>query len=180
VVIFSCWALQDQVFRIISGKPKKVSSKIIKPTPLIKEIPRDELRITAPPEQEQAQKQKVSPLPSRQKPLSGNPASEAETTPVIKKETDTTHTPDRPTFSVQVGAFQVKANAKNLLAELAQKGYNPIIVNIIDYRNNLWHTVRIRENAAPEDAYQAASDYRDREGKPAIVTKTGSLDPVSP
>ncbi len=180
LVIFSGWALHDQFFRIISGKPKTVSSKIIKPNPLLKEIPRDELRITAPPEQEQAQIKKVSPLPLRQKPLSGKPASEAETTPVVKKETNMTHTPDRPTFSVQVGAFQVKANAKNLLAELAQKGYNPTIVSIIDYSNNLWHTVRIQENAAPEDAYQAASDYRDREGKPAIVTKTGSLDPVSP
>ena len=184
VVIFSGWTLRDQVFRIFSGEPKPASSKIIKPlNPLLKETPRDELRISASPEQKQDQTQKATPGPSRPKPLPGNPTSGAETTPVAEteeEETDMPHAPDEPTFSVQVGAFQVEANAKNLLAELAQKGYNPIIVSMLDYGNNLWHSVRILENAASEDAYQAASDYRDREGKPAIVTKTGSLDPVSP
>lgn len=184
LVIFSGWTLRNQFSRIFSDEPKPLASKIVKPlNPLLKETPRDELRISPSPEQKQAQKQKVTPGPSKPTPLPGNLTSGVETTPVAEteeEETDRPYAPDKPTFSVQVGAFQVEANAKNLLAELAQKGYDPVIVSVLDYGNNLWHSVRIRENAAPEDAYQAASDYRDREGKPAIVTKTGSLDPVSP
>jgi general secretion pathway protein A len=185
VVIFSGWTLRDQVFRIFSDEPKPAVPKVTKPlNPLSKETPRDELRIPASPEQRQAQEGRETPGPSRAKRLTEvNPGSGAETDPVAgteEKETDLPHPPDEPTFSVQVGAFQVEANAKHLFEELVQKGYDPVIVSILDYGNNLWHSVRIRENSAPEDAYQAASDYRDREGKPAIITKTGSLDPVSP
>ena len=182
VVIFSGWSLKDHVIRIFSDGQKPAGFKISKPVnPMIKETPRDESRISASPEQRQEQKQKATPGPSRSKPLPGSPTPGSETTPVAETEDerDIPHARDEPTFSVQVGAFQVEANARNLLKELAQKGYNATIVSILDYGNNLWHTVRIRENAAPEDAYRAASDYRDREGKPAIVTKTGSLDPVS-
>ncbi len=183
VVIFSGWSLKDHVIRIFSDGQKPTSFKIIKPmNPLIKETSRNESRISASPERIQAQKQEATPGPPRPKPLPKNPTSGVQTTPAgeTEEETGIPRTPDEPTFSVQVGAFQVEANARNLFVELAQKGYDPIIVSMLDYRDNLWHTVRIRENAAPEDAYQAASDYRDREGKPAIVTKTGSLDPVSP
>lgn len=178
VVIFLGWTLRDHVIRIFSDEEKTASFKIIKPlNPLPKEIPRDELRILASPEQRQAKKQKATPGPSRPEPLLGDPTSRAEKE---EEKTDTHHAPDEPTFSVQVGAFKIEANARNLLAKLAEKGYDPIIVSMLDYGNNLLHSVRIRENVAPEDAYQAASDYRVREGKPAIVTRTGSLDPVSP
>ncbi|MBN1832018.1 MAG: AAA family ATPase [Deltaproteobacteria bacterium] len=183
VVIFSGWTIKDHVIRIFSNGQKSTSFRIIKPmNPLIKETSRNESRISASPKRIQVQEQYAKPGSSRPKPLLENPNSEAETTPAgeIEEETGIPHALNEPSFSVQVGAFQVEANARNLLAELAQKGYDPVIVSMLDYRDNLWHTVRIRENAAPEDAYQAASDYRDREGKPAIVTKTGSLDPVSP
>ena len=183
VAIFSGWTLKDHVIRIFSDGQKPSSFKIIKPVnPLIKETSRDVSRISASPKRVRAQKQDATPGPSRPKPFPENPTSRAQTTPVgeTEEEKGIPHTPDEPTFSVQVGAFQVEANARNLLVELAQKGYDPVIISMLDYRDNLWHTVRIRENATPEDAYQTASDYRDREGKPAIVTKTGSLDPVSP
>lgn len=183
ILILLGWTLRGHIIRIFSDEQKPISYKITKPlNPLLEETPRDGLRISGSSEKRQTQQQAATPGPSRPKPLSGNSTSGAETNPVgeTEKETDMPHAPDEPTFSVQVGAFQVEANARNLLAELAQKGYDPIIVSMLDYGNNLWYCVRIRENAEPEDAYRAASDYRDREGKPAIVTKTGSLDPVSP
>jgi general secretion pathway protein A len=173
VAIFSGWTLRNQVLHLFSEEPKPVAVKIVKPlNPLPKQIQRPISRVLASDEQKKSYKREVASGPSEPKPVPGYFTSGAEGS--------LSPSPDRPTFSVQVGAFQVEANAKNLLVELAQKGYNPIIVSISDYRNNLWHSVRIQENAASEDAYQVASNYRDREGKPAIVTKTGSLDPVSP
>jgi general secretion pathway protein A len=183
IVVLSGWILRNHVIRIFSDEQTPASSKIIKPlNPLLEETPRDELKVSDSPEQRQSQKHKATPGPSRPKPLPENSTSEAEATPVAETEEETymPHTPDEPTFSVQVGAFQVEANARNLLSELARKGYEPIIVSMLDYRDNLWHAVRIGEYAALEDAYQAAADYRDREGKLGFVTKTESLDPVSP
>ena len=183
VVIFSGWTLKNHVIGIFSDEQKPTIFKIIKPVnPLLEETPREESRILASPEQNQAQKQEATPVLSKSKPFRGSPNSGSETIPVAETEEETfkLYAPDEPTFSVQVGAFQVEANAKNLLTELAKKGYAPTIVSILDYRDNLWHTVRITENVASADAYQAVSDYREREGQPAIVTKTGSLDPVSP
>lgn len=183
VVVFSGWTLRNHFIGIFSDKQKPASFKIIKPlNPLPEETQRDESRISSSPDQNQAQKLEATSIPSKPKPLRSSPTSGSETIPVAETEEETfiLFAPDKSTFSVQVGAFQVEANARNLLAELARKGYDPIIVSILDYRNNLWHSVRIQDNSAPEDAYQAASDYRDREGKPAIITKTGSLNPVSP
>jgi general secretion pathway protein A len=183
VVVFLGWTLRDHVIPIFSDEETPVSTKIIKPLkPSLEAPPRDELRISDSPESRQARKNEATLGPSRPKPLPENTGSGAETTPVTETEEEIylPHAPDEPTFSVQVGAFQVEANARNLLADLARKGYDPFIVSMLDYRNNLWHAVRIGENAELEDAFQAAVDYRDREGKPAFVTKTGSLDPISP
>jgi general secretion pathway protein A len=183
-VIFLGWALRDHVIGLFPDEQKPANHEIIEPlNPSLEETTPDELRISTSSEQKQAQKHEIIPEPERPKPLPSRPTHGSETIPQTENDEEETIIPITPsgsTFSVQVGAFQVEANAKNLLNELARKGYDPTIVSILDYGNNLWHSVRIRENAAPEDAYQAALDYRDREGKPAIVTKMGSLDPVSP
>jgi general secretion pathway protein A len=183
VVIFSGWALRNQVMGIFSDEQKPASFTLANPlNPLVGKNPRGESSISASPEQGQAQKHEAKPATLKPKSLPLNPALEPETVPAAdtEEETFTHYSTDKPTFSVQVGAFQVEANARNLLTELKQKGYDPIIVSILDYGDSLWHSVRIQDNSASEEAYKAASNYREREGKPAIVTKTGSLDPFSP
>jgi general secretion pathway protein A len=82
-------------------------------------------------------------------------------------------------FSAQVGAFLVKENAEKLVAELAQKGYRPNIMEISDYDKKRWYSVRIGEYADLKEASRAASEFKKREGQPAIVTTVDSLYPVS-
>jgi type II secretory pathway predicted ATPase ExeA/cell division septation protein DedD len=85
----------------------------------------------------------------------------------------------RATFSVQVGAFLSKDNAQRLAADLKQKGYEPYICTFHGYRGRAWHTVRIVDCAGVKEAERAVTEYRQKEGKPALITTLDSLTPVS-
>jgi hypothetical protein len=85
----------------------------------------------------------------------------------------------RMLFSVQVGAFLAKGNAENLVDDLKRKGYEPYILEMPDHKNKIWYSVRIKDCAELNEAKHIATDYRDKERKPAFVTMIDSLDPVS-
>ncbi len=180
LAVFSVWTFREQVFGIFSDDQKPRGTKIVKPLPpLPKKVMNEEPEMLPSPEQEQAYEPKATSSPSSPEPVADTPEPMTEE-PVLTEVPFAEKGSPRETtgYSVQVGAFRVEANARNLLTELARKGYTPSIETIPDYRNNLWYSVRIRNDTTSEDAYRAASDYRAREGKIAILTKGNSLDPV--
>ena len=83
------------------------------------------------------------------------------------------------TFSVQVGAFLERRNAERVAADLQEKGYQPYIPEILGYGGRVWHSVRILDSVDLKQAEQAVVEYEKKEGKPAIITRTDSLDPVA-
>lgn len=87
-------------------------------------------------------------------------------------------TPPKPAFSVQVGAFLVKKNAERLVAGLTDKGYRPFMLELPGYGKRCWYSVRILNCHDVNEAFHAASEYRAKEGMPAIVTGVDSLDPI--
>lgn len=82
-------------------------------------------------------------------------------------------------FSVQVGAFLEKSNAERLAAYLKRSGYEPYISTFSGYCGKDWYSVRILDCASLKDAQLAVSEYRQKEGKPAIITRLHSLNPVA-
>jgi general secretion pathway protein A len=180
LVVFSVWTFREQILGIFSDDPKPRVTKIVKPLPpLSKNVMSEEPEMLLSPEQEQAYESKAMPSPSGLEPVADTPEPMTEESVLAEAPIAEKGSPrETPGYSIQVGAFRVEANARNLLTELFRKGYTPSIETIPDYRNNLWYSVRIRNNTTLEDAYRAASDYRAREEKNAILTKGNSLDPV--
>ncbi len=88
--------------------------------------------------------------------------------------------PLKMAFSVQVGAFLVKENAERWVTDLVQRGYRPFIRELSGCGKTGWYSVRILNCSDSEEAFRAASRFREREGRPAIVTAVDSLNPVNP
>jgi general secretion pathway protein A len=85
----------------------------------------------------------------------------------------------RATLSVQVGAFLGRDNAERLVGDLKQKGYEPYISTFLGYWGREWYSVRILDCADLKEAERVVSEYRQKEGKPALITRLDSLTPVS-
>ena len=81
-------------------------------------------------------------------------------------------------WAVQVGACLVKDNARRVVAELTQEGYAAHIVEQSD-GSKLWHCIRIGEYAELKEAQRALSEFKEEQGKPAIITVIRSGEPVS-
>jgi cell division protein FtsN len=86
---------------------------------------------------------------------------------------------EKPRYSLQVGAFLVKSNAERFVAELAREGYKPYILHTTGYRKRHWYAVRIKDYGDLEAAQQDAAAYRKSKGRPAIVTRIESIQPVA-
>jgi general secretion pathway protein A len=85
----------------------------------------------------------------------------------------------RVTFSVQVGAFLGRDNAERLVADLKRKGYEPYLSPFLGYWGREWYSVRILDCAELKEAELAVAKYRQKEGKPALITRLDSLTPVA-
>lgn len=177
---FLGWSLREQIFGIFSAHKKPADVRIVKPVDTVASaVKSKEEPILSSHLQGQDTLQKKSSELEKPQSLAGMPTSATEKSAFEKAPKmagSTIH--KKSAFSVQVGAFRVRANAKRLAAELVWKGYTPNIVEISDYRKNPWYSVRIREHTDLEDAYQVATEFKEEEGKPAIVTGADSLDPV--
>jgi len=78
-------------------------------------------------------------------------------------------------YSIQVGAFLIEDNAKQLLKELESKGHKAHIFTAKDSKDRLWHAVRIGSYASWQEASQAASAFSKQEKIGAIVRPVNSL-----
>lgn len=65
-------------------------------------------------------------------------------------------------FAVQVGAFQVQANAERLKESLAAR-YSPVAVQLYDSPNGLFYRVRVGHVSSQEAAQQLADQLRGEE-----------------
>jgi outer membrane assembly lipoprotein YfiO len=92
----------------------------------------------------------------------------------LKECEDRVRLPARPgrLFSVQVGAFVNKPNADTFLASLREKGYEAYIFRFLDAKGKAWFSIRLADCATLEEAVQAASKYKEKERKAAIIKRT--------
>jgi general secretion pathway protein A len=77
--------------------------------------------------------------------------------------------PAKMTHSVQVGAFRSRAQAKNLVGIVMQKGYPAAIFTVTDSRGRTWFTVRIGDYPSRAAALQQANEFTSREKMASAV-----------
>jgi type II secretory pathway predicted ATPase ExeA len=95
-----------------------------------------------------------------------NPPVMAAPNPVSDKSLER---PVKMTHSVQVGAFRSRAQAKNLVGIVMQKGYPAGIFTVADSRGSTWFTVRIGDYPSREAAVASANEFTAREKMASAV-----------
>jgi len=107
----------------------------------------------------------VAVLPQAGEPAA-NPPVMAVPNPVSDKRLEL---PAKMTHSVQVGAFRSRAQAKNLVGIVMQKGYPAGIFTVTDSKRRTWFTVRIGNYPSREAALQHANEFTSREKMASAV-----------
>jgi type II secretory pathway predicted ATPase ExeA len=107
----------------------------------------------------------VPELPKTEEPAV-KPAVVAAPNPVSDKHHEF---PAKMTHSVQVGAFRSRAQAKNLVGIVMQKGYPAGIFTVTDSRRRTWFTVRIGDYPSRKTAVQHADEFTSREKMASAV-----------
>jgi cell division septation protein DedD len=79
------------------------------------------------------------------------------------------------THSVQVGAFLVPDNARQLVARLTAKGVRATIVEVRDTQGRNWHTVRVGDFPSRQVAQAYAEEFARREQMKVLVRPFGSF-----
>jgi type II secretory pathway predicted ATPase ExeA/cell division septation protein DedD len=87
-----------------------------------------------------------------------------ETTAAVGSEPST-----ELSYSVQVGAFLMEANAQRRADQLTSKGYTPQITAVTDPQERIWYTVRIGDFPSIELAQKLADEFSAREKKASVV-----------
>lgn len=85
-----------------------------------------------------------------------------------------TPTPQTP-YAVQIGAFRNKAYAVELVAKLAQKGYEPYIFEITGANQKLWYAVRFGHFETRDQAVQALYEFKEKENMDGIISRSDFL-----
>jgi cell division protein FtsN len=78
-------------------------------------------------------------------------------------------------FALQLGSFLDPKNARQLQAELKDRGYNSSIVTALDSEQREWHVVRMGSYKTLESAAQAAADFSGKERINALVRHANTL-----
>ena len=130
--------------------------------------PATDLKWAAAPEvlEEPAPTPPVDGLP----PLEATPAPEPEPLfeePVAAAEPSAA--PLESGYAFQVGAFRDKGNCDTVVQDLADRGYEPYVVEIRTPRRRLLHAVRIGRFPDRVGAAQAASAFERRERMATVV-----------
>jgi cell division septation protein DedD len=73
------------------------------------------------------------------------------------------------THSVQTGAFLHAENARQMAAQLTEKGYAAHIFTITDAKGRTWHTVRIGDHPSRPAAQAQADEFSRREQMKTVV-----------
>lgn len=87
---------------------------------------------------------------------------------------DDSNKADQLTYSVQVGIFQDKNEANQLVRQLRNKGFAPIVLSASD-NGTQWYSVRIGVYTNQTEAAEAASNLARQEKIKTIVRPLGSL-----
>jgi general secretion pathway protein A len=180
------WTLKEKNLWNFPDEKQKYASKIVKPIPL-----RSQPRIASHQAQasllssykkiqgaqkEDGQSESFDFVPSKRVDQIRPKDEFTEPKTLVNRKSAPT---ERATFSVQVGAFLGRGNAERLIADLKQKGYEPYISMFLGYWGREWYSVRILDCADLKEAERAVAEYREKEGKPALITRLGSLNPVA-
>lgn len=83
-----------------------------------------------------------------------------------------------PRFSVQVGAFQTAAKARNQALDLREKGYAPYVLRGLNSRGATWFTVRIGDYVDYDKAVVSALAFETTEGVAPVITHIDTLSVV--
>lgn len=78
-------------------------------------------------------------------------------------------------FTVQLGAFLNRENARRLAGLLETRGYAPDVSTKMDARKRVWHLVRVGSHPDRQSASTAASDIERKLKMKAIVRPSNSL-----
>jgi cell division septation protein DedD len=112
------------------------------------------------------------PMPEKPEVKPDDTAEKAEPAP---PEGTAEKPPEGMLFSVQVGAFKDRKQAEPLLAELKGKGHEPYIFEFTDDNKQKWYALRIGDFKDEEGANKAALAFKEKEKKPALVTKIDTV-----
>jgi cell division septation protein DedD len=83
--------------------------------------------------------------------------------------------PPPPEYCLQIGSFTDVKLAKQLQADLKEKGYPATIFDGTDASYKTWHAVRMSKYADVDVAIKAAADFTSKEHLQAIVRPSGQL-----
>lgn len=83
--------------------------------------------------------------------------------------------PAAPEFALQLGSFRDLNNAKQMQAELKDRGYNTSILTALDADQREWHVVRMDGFKTLASASQAAAQFIDKERIPAVIRRAKAL-----
>ena len=83
--------------------------------------------------------------------------------------------PAEPEFALQVGSFRDLNHAKQMQADLKDRGYSTSILTALDADQREWHVVRIDGFKTLASASQAAAQFIGKERIPAVVRRSKAL-----
>ncbi len=78
-------------------------------------------------------------------------------------------------FALQVGSFLDPKNARQLQADLKDRGYNTNVVTALDAEQREWHVVRMGAYKTLESAARAAAEFSGKERINALVRRASTL-----
>ncbi len=84
-------------------------------------------------------------------------------------------TADGDLFAIQVGSFLDAKNARQLQADLKDRGYASSVITALDADQREWHVVRMGAYKNLESAAQAAADFSGKERITALVRRASAL-----
>jgi len=78
-------------------------------------------------------------------------------------------------FSLQIGTFRDPKNAKQLQADLKERGYPTTILTAMDSEQREWHAVRIHGFKTLASAARAAAEFTAKERMQALIRSSDGL-----
>jgi len=121
---------------------------------------------------------KTEPEPVKTSDAEPAPAPAPEPAPQKPEKVEPPQPPKDFSYSMQVGAFLVKKNAAERILILEQMGQKPYSFDTTDEKGTQWHTVRIGQYNAPEEARKDLKEFRKTSPFKAVIIKKDSLSPL--
>jgi cell division septation protein DedD len=126
------------------------------------------------PENQAANQDTPDPMSSKQPTQSEQSGAPIASGPEpAAKQTLKPNPPADSQFTIQVGAYRNKGNAKYAMALLSRKGYEAYIFEDSDAKSRAWYVVRFGHFSTHQAAQRALSAYQDKEQKNAIIARSG-------